>query len=78
MRVVWKDTTKNVKPRVYRKHTLYGVDNGWCITIHNDKNIYATINDACNAIDKALGGYGKRGNGNRGDRVKIVGVIDED
>lgn len=77
MRIVWKDSKPPVKPRVYRKHTLYGVENGWGITIPSDKNIYATINDACNAIDKALGGYGKRGNGNRGDRVKIIGMINE-
>lgn len=78
MRVIWKDSTPAREPRNYRGYRLYGMHNGWAITLPGDKNLYSSIDDACNAIDKAIGGYSRYGTKDRlGGRIKIVGKCNE-
>lgn len=61
-RVVWKDNSKakTYKPVKYRNCLVTGYGGGWVIDIPGDNNIYKSHYCACNAIDKHLGGHGKR------------------
>ena len=75
MRIVWKDSKpKSYKPVKYRKHMIYGSPQGWTTNLPDDNNLYATHYDALNAIDKALGGYGRSGAGKRAKYgINIIG-----
>lgn len=74
MRVIWKDSTPARDPRTYRGYRLYGMHNGWATTVPGDKYLYSSIDDACNAIDKTIGGHSRYGTENRlNGRIKIVG-----
>lgn len=78
MRVVWKDSVKNLKtydkPLVYKKVAIkrYDKDNikGWIVDIEGDRNIYARQDCAINAINKALGGKPRKD----GSRLAEVGI----
>lgn len=75
MRVVWKDSKpKSYKPVKYRKHMIYGSPQGWETDLAGDNNIYKTHYCALNAIDKALGGYGRKGSTKRQNYgIEIIG-----
>lgn len=80
MRVVWKDSApKLYKPVKYRGHTATGSPRGWTIDVPGDTNIYASHYCALNAIDKALGGFGRTGAAKRRSRgIKIVGTTTDE
>ena len=67
MRIVWKDSfaNKTYKELKYRGYYIRGCYqngvNGWITDLPNDDNIYKNNYCAQNAIDKALGGYSRRG-----------------
>ena len=79
MRVIWKDSKpKEYKPIKYRNHYIFGSPEGWEITIPGDNNLYASHYCAANAIDKALGGTGVRGQRNKKRQsygIKIIGKV---
>ena len=77
MRVIWKDTKpKEYKPIKYRKHMIYGSPEGWTTTIPGDDNLYAAHYCAQNAIDKALGDYGKKKKKKRKSYgIQIIGKV---
>jgi hypothetical protein len=78
MRVVWKDSGPTRDPRNYRGYRIYGMHNGWATSLPGDKYLYSSIDDCCNMIDKAIGGYSRYGTNDRiGGRIKIVGERDE-
>ena len=57
----------------YRGETIWHYENGW-LTRDNDPNIYKTVNDAKNAIDKFLGGTPTARIAKRtGEPIKIIG-----
>lgn len=82
MRVVWKDSIKNVKtcqPLFYRKIEIrrYENDNvkGWTIGIEGDRNIYARQDCAMNAINEALGGKPRKDGSRLAEAgIKIIGT----
>lgn len=76
MRIVWKDSSTTKRSKRYRRHTVFGIGNGWGIS--GDDNIYQTYNDAFNAIDRLLGGHSRYGKVNRhSDEIRIIGKINE-
>lgn len=79
MRIVWKDSKpKSYKPVKYRGQTIYGSPQGWYTDIEGDDNLYKTHYCALNAIDKALGGYGRKGSTKRKNYgIEIIGKKDE-
>lgn len=62
MRIVWKDSVPERKnnPIKYRGHYLTTYRFGWVIDVPGDSNVYKTHYCAKNAIDKALGGHGRK------------------
>lgn len=74
MRIVWKDTAKkDVQPIKYRNHLIRGYNGGgWITNVEGDYNIYKSHYCAKNAIDKYLGGYGKKGRA--GDKRISCGI----
>lgn len=85
MRVVWKDTVKNLKkyePLTYRKIEIKRYEKGdvvgWTIGIEGDRNIYARQDCAMNAINKALGLKPQKEGSRRAlAGIQIIGTIDE-
>lgn len=77
MRVIWKDSfLKDVKPIKYRGHFATREKAGWVIDVPGDTNIYANHYCAQNAIDKALGGNGIRGEAGakrKSHGIRIIG-----
>ena len=63
MRIVWKDSVaaRQKKPVKYRGYYVQGYGKGWVTDMPGDNNIYKNHYSAQNAIDKALGGHGKKG-----------------
>lgn len=81
MRVIWKDTlSKPCPPMTYRNVTITRYENdeikGWTIDLKGDNNIYATQDNARNAINKALGGKPRK-DGSRLQQagIKIIGKV---
>lgn len=81
MRVVWKDSfLAETKPIKYRGHFARRYKGGWIIDIPGDNNIYKNNYCAQNAIDKALGGTGVRGQAGekrKAHGIQIVGTLNE-
>ena len=79
MRLVWKDSKPKLhKPVRYRKHVVKGYNNGWTTDLPGDTNIYKSHYCALNAIDKALGGYGQKGDSKRkAYGIQIIGTFEE-
>ena len=79
MRVIWKDSKpKEYKPVKYRKHFVCGSPEGWTTSIPGDDNLYASHYCALNAIDKALGGNGVRGQTSEKRKsygIQIIGKV---
>lgn len=77
MRVIWKDSSlKEVKPIKYRGHFATWYKGGWTIDTPGDTNIYTNHYCALNAIDKALGGNGIRGEAGakrKSHGIRIIG-----
>lgn len=77
MRVVWKDTGKDLLTRYYRGHQVYGASIGWTTSIPGDNNIYKCSTDGLNAIDKYLGGSGQLGAAKKRNKgIRIIGKLD--
>ena len=78
MRVIWKDSdpkTKIGQVLMYREHKVTGYGDGWITDIPGDNNIYFPRECALNAIDQALGGYGRNGKAERHALgIKIIGT----
>lgn len=75
MRVIWKDSmTRSCPPMLYRNVTItrYEKDEikGWTINLPGDNNIYATQDNARNAVNKAFGGKPRKD----GSRLALAGI----
>ena len=76
MRIVWKDSKpKGYKPVKYRGHYAQGYNGGWIIDVPGDNNVYKSHYSALNAIDKALGGSGRKGNATEKRRAYGIQII---
>lgn len=81
MRIVWKDSAnaRQRKPVKYRNYFIEGCGKGWVTNMPGDDNIYKNHYCALNAIDQALGGYGKKGKPNQkrlAYGIEIIGKKD--
>ncbi len=76
MRIVWKDSNLKSQQHRYRNRAITRYKGGWIIDISGDRNIYTSVDCACNAIDIALGGKTRKDASSRHKKgVKIIGKI---
>lgn len=82
MRVIWKDSSPKTKigqVLMYRDYAVTGYDDGWITNLPGDKNIYFPRECALNAIDKAIGGYGRNGKAKRHELgITVIGTKEGD
>lgn len=76
IRVTWKDSmARSCQPMTYRNITATRYKTGWILDLPEDNNIYASLDHAKNAIDKALGGKTQRPVKKRLEKgIKIIGT----
>ena len=79
MRVVWKDSyngrVKHNEGNKYRNCYIERFKGGWIVDLPEDDNIYRTLDCACNAIDKVLGGKTRKdASARQAKGIKIIGT----
>ena len=79
MRVVWKDSyngrVKHKEGNKYRNCYIERFKGGWIVDLPGDDNIYRTLDCACNAIDKALGGKTRKdASARQAKGIEIIGT----
>ena len=78
MRVIWKDSGKELLTRHYRGYRVFGASIGWTTNLPDENNIYKSWTDGLNAIDKFLGGSGMQGSAKkRQKKIRIVGELND-
>ena len=78
MRVIWKDTGKDLLTRHYRGYQVYGASIGWTTTLPDDNNVYKSWTDGLNAIDEYLGGTSQLGPARKRQKtIRILCTLNE-